>query len=433
MIDLFKTLIADFHARGLPGHVVTRDLSVPLNTKKIISIIGPRRAGKTWLIYSLIQKLQKSSDRQNIVYVNFEDERINSDPKNLGLIIDAYQQMYPARILSDVYFFLDEIQVMQNWEKFVRRLADTVSPHIFLTGSSAKLLGHEIAGALRGRALTFTLFPLSFKEYLRFQAKDESPEFQTTAGRNRIEAAFDRFLLEGGYPETLSMDESLRMRTLQSYFETMIYRDVVERYAVRRPHLVKDLARRLLANNARIFSVHKYYRDLKSRGVRVTKDTLYDLIDHFTDALFIVPVGKADASAAKQAQALKKYYVNDTGLSNACLFVPAEDRGAQLETLVLLELYKQGKNIAYYSGTNECDFLVLDRGKITGAFQVCHELNENNRRREYAGLQSAMRRYGLGQALLITRRQEEEFQTDAGRILVRPAWKWSLSADILAS
>lgn len=426
MLDLFKTLIADFHARGIQGRVVRRDLSVPLNANKVVSIIGPRRAGKTWFLYSLIERLRKDISIHDIVYINFEDERLVLNSNGLGLIIDAYQQMYPDRPLDKVYFFLDEIQNIPGWEKFARRLAETISPHVFLTGSSARLLSREIATALRGRALPYTLFPLSFREYLRFQG-EEACNFRSTTGRNRIEAMFDRFLREGGYPETLAMDEPERNRTLQSYFEIMLYRDIVERFDVRRPHLVKDLARRLLAGNAQVFSVHKYYRDLRSRNVRVTKDALYALIDHFMDALFVVPLGKAELSVAKQAQSLKKYYVNDNGLLNACMFIPAENRGALLETFVLLELQKQEKKAAYFSETNECDFMIMNKGQVTEAVQVCHELTENNCRRELAGLQSAMARFGLKEGMLLTRRQKKELQTDSGRIRVLPAWEWSLT------
>ncbi len=429
MLDLFKTLIADFHGRGVPGRVIRRGLTVPLDARKVVSIIGPRRAGKTWLLYSLIEQLRPKIGLHNIVHINFEDERLVLDAGSLGLILDAYQQLYPKCPLNQVHFFLDEIQNVPGWEKFVRRLAETVSPHVFLTGSSARLLSREIATSLRGRALPYALFPLSFREYLRFQG-EEAGEFRDTAQRNRIEALFDRFLQEGGYPETLAMDDPTRTRTLQSYFEIMLYRDIVERYGIRRPYLVKDFARRLLAGNAKIFSVHKYYRDLRSRNVRVTKDALYALIDHFMDALFVVPVAKGDPSAAKQAQSLKKYYVNDTGLLGACLFIPAENRGSLLETFVLLELRKREKRTVYFSEAHECDFLVLEKGAVTEAIQVCQVLTPENRGRELAGLQAAMARFGLKEGLLLTRRQKQEIRAEVGRIRVLPAWEWSLAVGV---
>ncbi len=426
MLDALKMLIADFHAAGVPAGVIRRDLEVLLDAPKVVSVIGPRRAGKTWFLFSLIEQLQKTTDIRRIVYINFEDERLQFDAASLGLILDAYQQLYPDQPLDQVYFFFDEIQDVPGWEKFIRRMVDTVSRHVFVTGSSAKLLSREIATALRGRTLAYTLFPFSFREYLRALGEETASAPVATAARNRTIARFDRFLANGGYPEVISFDEATRIKTLQSYFEIMLYRDIVERFGVRRPHLVKDFARRLVAVNAQIFSVHKYYRDLKSRQVRVTKDTLYGLADHFVDACFAVAVPKHDPSESKQAQALKKYYINDTGLVNACEFVPPEKAGSLLETLVLLELRKRDRTVAYFSETNECDFVIQDRGQVVETIQVCLALTEENQRRELAGLTAAMNRFNLKQGLIVTHRQEETIETEAGLVRIVPAWKWSL-------
>lgn len=426
MLNTLKTLIADFHATGVPSCVIRRDLEVPLNAPKVVTVIGPRRAGKTWFLFSLIEQLRKSTDIRRIVYINFEDERLQFEAGSLGIIIDAYQQLYPDQSLAQVYFFFDEIQDVVGWEKFVRRMADTVSRHVFITGSSAKLLSREIATALRGRALAYTLLPFSFREYLRAFGEEAPPTTVATAARNRVIARFDRFFEHGGYPEVISFDEPTRVKTLQSYFDIMLYRDIVERFGVGRPHLVKDFARRIVAVNAQVLSVHKYYRDLKSRNIRVTKDTLYKLADHFVDACFAIAVPKHDPSEAKQAQALKKYYINDTGMVNACEFVPVEKAGSLLETLVLLELRKRDRTVSYFSETNECDFVIQDRGCVAEAIQVCLALTEENRRRELAGLTAAMTRFGLKQGMIITHRQEEDLQTDAGTVRIVPAWKWSL-------
>lgn len=426
MLDTLKTLIADFHAKGIPSGVIRRDLQVPLDAPKVISVIGPRRAGKTWYLFSLIEQLQKTIDFRRIVYINFEDERLQFDAGGLGLILDAYQQIYPEQPLDQVYFFFDEIQDVIGWEKFIRRMVDTISTHVFITGSSAKLLSREIAAALRGRTLAYTLFPYSFREYVRAHGEEAHSAQPATATRNRLVAQFDRFLDGGGYPEVIRFDEPTRIKTLQSYFEIMLYRDIVERFGVRRPHLVKDFARRLVATNAQVLSIHKYYRDLKSRNVKVTKDTLYGLADHFVDACFAVPVPKHDSSEAKQAQSLKKYYINDTGLVHACEFVPVEKAGSLLETLVMLELRKRDRGVCYHAEANECDFVVLDRGSVVEAIQVCLALSNENRRRELAGLAAAMTRFGLRQGVIVTHRQEDDIETDAGSVRVVPAWKWSL-------
>ncbi len=425
MIELFKTLIADFHARGVSGKIFPRELEVPMDVPKIISVIGPRRAGKTCFMFSLIKRLQSSVDIRRIVYVNFEDERLSPEMETPSALIDAYQQMYPDQQMKDVYFFLDEIQEMKGWEKFVRRVVDTMSPHVFITGSSAKLLGREIATSLRGRTLAYTLMPLSFREYLRFEGV-EWTDISGTAARNRIESHFDRFLSNGGYPETAGFDEATRLRTLQSYFDVMLYRDVVERYSIRRPRLVKDFARRLMSGNANVFSIHKFYRELRSRNVRVTKDALYAMAEHFSDAYFVIPVNKFDPSHAKQGQALKKYYVNDTGLLNACV-AGGGGMGALLETFVLLEIRKKDKSASYYSDTGECDFVLHDRGTVSNAVQVCWDLNSENRQREINGLSLAMKRFGLKQGLILTRRQRDEIKLEQGIVQVMPAWGWALA------
>lgn len=428
MIELYKSLIADFHARGLPNNIFARDLEVPLDLAKVISVIGPRRAGKTYFMFSLIGRLLRSVEIRRIVYVNFEDERLSQDLQTPGSLIDAYQQMYPDVPMEGVYFFLDEIQELKGWEKFVRRVVDTMSPHVFITGSSAKLLGREIATSLRGRTLAYTLMPLSFREYLRFKGV-EGTDAHVSAARNRIESHFDRFIVDGGYPETVSFDETARIKTLQSYFDVMLYRDIVERYSIRRPHLVKDFARRLMSGNAKVFSIHKFYRDLRSRNVRVTKDALYAMADHFSDSYFVMPVNKSDPSHAKQEQALKKYYVNDTGLLNACV-AGGGGIGGLLESFVLLEMRKRGKSVTYYSeSSGECDFILHDCGSASDAVQVCWDLNPENRQREINGLSSAMKRFSLKNGLILTRRQSEDVKIEQRIVKVMPAWSWALSLE----
>ena len=426
MVSLLKLLIADFHANPVPKGLIKRDLIVPTDAGKMVSVIGPRRAGKSWFLFSLIEDLIKSVDIKRVVYINFEDERLSFKAESLGLIVDAYQQLYPDQPLNEVFFFFDEIQEVAGWEKFVRRMTDSISPHLFVIGSSAKLLSREIATTLRGRTLPYTLLPYSFREYLRVSGEEPDSNNFSSAMRNRLTARFEVFVQQGGYPEVVRFDEATRLKTLQTYFDVMLYRDVVDRFNVRRPHLVKDFARRLVANNAQLFSVNKYYRDLKSRSVSVTKDTLYSLIDHFVDACFVTAINKYDESEAKQSQALKKYYVNDTGLINACEFVPAEKAGAMFESAVMLELLKRDKHINYFADKGECDCVVVERGVVREAIQVCHTLTESNLAREIAGLSGAMQRFGLPEGLLLTMNQCDQYETASGVIKVMPAWEWAL-------
>lgn len=425
MQDLFKTIIADFHQWKLPGPITPRDLTVPFESGKIISIIGPRRTGKTWYLYSLIARLRDRVDPTKIVYINFEDERIDIEKKDFHKIIDAYQQLYPSVDLSEVYFFFDEIQEVEGWEKFIRRVHDTVSSKIWITGSSSRLMGKEIASSLRGRALSFTLLPFSFREFLRYHGVNPEEKYATRE-KNILITHFDTFLRWGGFPEMFNLEDRMRIKTMQSYVDVMLYRDIIERHGLGKVHLVKDMMKRLISGNAKSFSVHKYYKDLKSRGISVGKNTLYDMLGHFEDSFAVISLAKYHDSSAKQEQSSKKVYVNDPCVLSAYRFSSALDMGWYLETFVLLELLKRGYTVFFHSNGFETDFLVHDGVRIVGAVQTSYEINEENRRRELRGLYKAMERFTLDRGLIITYSQEEMFRSEVGEVEIIPAWKWAL-------
>ena len=164
MKEILKTIIRDFHTSDLPGFF-DRAIDFSLDSNKIITLVGARRTGKTYCFYQIMKQLSEFVPKQNMIYINFEDERLDLKASDLGLIIDSYYELYPEQ-RGELYFFFDEIQNVEGWEKFVRRIYDSVSKKIFITGSSSKLLSKEIASSLRGRSLSFEIFPFSFKEYL---------------------------------------------------------------------------------------------------------------------------------------------------------------------------------------------------------------------------------------------------------------------------
>ncbi len=256
--NALKTIISDFHERELP-QLTQRDIDVPLKSNKIITLIGPRRAGKTYMLYQLMSKIK---DKTNILYINFEDERLRFKPNELQLIIDAYFELYPEKKEKEIYLFFDEIQEAKEWQSFVRRLHDTITRNIFLTGSSAKLLSKEIATSLRGRAISYEIFPLSFKEYLNFKGIDGN--INSTKGKAKAMNLLEEYLEKGGFPETVLMEEEVYKKTMQSYFEVMLYRDIVERYSISKPVAVKELLRHLLSQTGKEFSINKCYNDFKS-------------------------------------------------------------------------------------------------------------------------------------------------------------------------
>ncbi len=425
MLELLKTIIADFHRRKLPADIARRELSIPLKPARVATVVGPRRAGKTYLLYSLIQRLEQNIPRERIVYIDFADERLTIGAEQLQLVLDAYQQLFPKVDPKDVYWFFDEIQEVPGWEKFVRRLESTVTKKIFLTGSSSKLLSREIASVLRGRTVSYELLPFSFREYLGYRSID-SADVHSTRNKNLIAAQFELFLSTGGYPEIFDFDDENRVRTLQSYVDIMLYRGIIERYRLSQTFVVRDMMRRLIAGNACLFSVHKYYNELKSRGVRIGKDALYEFLNHFTDAYLVFQLNKYDRSVAKREQALKKIYVNDTGLGSAYNFDLSRNVGRMLEAMIFLELRKAGRTTYYAGGNGECDFLIQEGQRIVSAVQVCHRLDDGNRTREIRGLTDTLERFRLPEGLILTSGQEREMESAGKKISIKPAWKWIL-------
>ncbi|NPA12728.1 MAG: ATP-binding protein, partial [Aquificae bacterium] len=245
--DIFKELIVEFQERELPT-IVERDIAIPTNTKKIISVIGVRRSGKTYILFQTVKNLLKSVPIEKIVYINFEDERLELKAEELSLLIEAYKELYPEIPLSEVYFFFDEIQNVKGWERFVRRVYDNYSQNIFITGSNSKLLSTEIATSLRGRTITYKVFPLNFKEFLRFKNFKFSEKYLHSLGKRAIlKNLFSEYMRFGGFPEVVRVeDRDLKIKILQGYFEVMLYKDVVERYQIKSPVILKYFTKRLI-------------------------------------------------------------------------------------------------------------------------------------------------------------------------------------------
>lgn len=411
--NALKTIIADFHERELP-QLIQRSINIPLNSNKIITLIGPRRAGKTYMLYQLMSKIK---EKTNILYVNFEDERLRFKPDELQLIIDAYFELYPEKREEEMYIFFDEIQEVDEWQSFVRRIYDTITKNIFLTGSSAKLLSKEIATSLRGRAINYEIFPLSFKEYLDFKGVDIN--INSTKGRAKAMSLLEEYLEKGGFPETVFMEEEVYKKTMQSYFDVMLYRDIVERYSITKHLAVKELLRQLLSHTGKEFSINKCYNDFKSRGIEISKDSLYNFVDYFEDAFIILPIENYSAK-----QGLRKSYAIDTGLARSVSFSLSKDIGRLMETAVRIELRRRGKQVFYFKNGTECDFIIKEERKINEAIQVCYSINKENETREINGLRNAMRTFGLKKGLLLTMNQEEK----RDEIEIRPFLDWLLNA-----
>ena len=422
MKDLLKTILRDFQ-RSLPRRdVMPRDLQVPLQSGKIISLIGPRRSGKTYFFYNLINQLAVKVPKEQIIYINFEDERLELTSARLHLIIDAYSELYPENMNKPLFFFFDEIQQIADWEKFVRRVYDTISKEIFITGSSARLLDRELASSLRGRHVVYRLYPLSFREYCSFQRLDTS-DLYATVSKGLLSRQFDRYIEFGGYPEIIAMEKELAQKALQSYFEVMLFRDIIERYRVSNVVALKQFLKKIFNNIANPFSVNKFFNELKSQGILVSKNDVYHFLDYAADSLLVYTVSHYDASTIRQQTASKKVYAVDTGLVNAITFRYSQDQGYLLENAVFIQLKRLFESVFFLKNKIECDFFI-QKGASTQVIQVCYSLqDEKTRTRELKGLLHAMDRFGLQEGTILTRGEEETYTVEGKIVQIKPAWK----------
>jgi hypothetical protein len=416
---IFRQLIADFMAQPLV-EAKARDLEVPFDVPKIISLLGPRRAGKTHVLFYLIQALSKSIPRQRLVYLNFEDDRLFPlKLEEMDFLVQAYYEMFPDNREEKVWFFFDEIQEVPNWEKFIRRLFDTENCRIYLTGSSSKLLSRELATSLRGRTLPYEVFPLSFSEFLRFNEIEVNQE--TSRGQAIILHHFDRWLHQGGFPELVFLPENLHRQTINEYIDLMLYRDLSERFSLKNTPLLKYLLKFMLNNIALPISITKTYNDLKSQGFAIAKNTVFDYLSHLEEAFILFKTEIWHRSVRAQAVNPSKYYGIDPAFKYAMSI--GEDTGRVLENAVFLFLRRQGLAPHYVLGKQEVDFFWENGQPIN----VCLDLSDfSTRNRELSGMSEALQTLDLSEGLILTRDKTEEIKVGEKTILVRPAWSYFL-------
>jgi uncharacterized protein len=421
---IIKDIILENQNRELPV-VLKRRLEVPLNLPVIVSLVGSRRSGKTSMLYHLITTLRKNGlEKEKILFINFEDERLTMDATNLDMIIQAYRELFPETELKDVYFFFDEIQNVSGWEKFVRRLFDTLTRKIFITGSNSRLLSTEIATALRGRTISFTLYPLSFGEYLDFKQINKS--INTQKSRSTLIHYAEQFLRNGGFPELTAMDDHNRVKLLQEYFNVMIFRDIVERYQVSNTDALRFFIKKIFAGVSKPFSVNKAYNDLRSMGYKISNKYLYEYFNYCNDVFLCQSISKFDYSEIKQSKSEKKTYVIDTGLLSAIEFSVSKNQGKLLENMVFLEFLKSGKEIFYFKGQHECDFIVKEGNSYTPC-QVSWNFDDTStRERELRGLNEACEYLGVNEGNILCFDHEEETTWNNKKVNVLPVYKFFL-------
>jgi len=421
MKNIFKQIISDFHS-SIIKNWIKRKLQFPFNTNKIISIIGPRRSWKSYYLFNLINTfIDNWIDKTNIIYINFEDERINIDSTDLQIIIDAYLELYNDKNILDTYFFFDEIQNIEWWEKFIRRIYDNWVNNIFITWSNAKLLSKEISTSLRWRSLSYELLPLSFNEFLEF--KNEKLNFHTTKDKAKILTLQKEFILWWWFPEIVNFTEDLKIKTLQEYFDVMLYNDIIERYKIKDVILLKQFIKQLLQTTTKEYSINKIWNSLKSLWFKFDKNILYNYLEYLDTIYFWKSISKYEYSLNKQT--LKKIYLFDNGYINALTFSFSDNYWKLLENVVFIELYRQyWENIFFLKNWSETDFII--NKKENTIFQVCYNLTDENYDREIKWCINWMNKFKIKKSYLISFEQEKQIEKDWKVIYVIPFYKWIL-------
>lgn len=428
--DTIKSLIVT-KQKEIPFPMMERDDELPLNSQSIVTVVGVRRCGKSSRMQLTINALvEKGLSPKAVLWVGFDDERLaGMTVSDLDEVLEAYRELYPTQDLKDVYMFFDEIQLVDNWELFVMRVFKSYCKNIFVSGSNAKMLSQEIATTLRGWSIEEKTYPLSFKEYCQFTGikTHHLTEQETTILRLK----WDEYCMESAFPEIVLTElKSLRDKKLQSYFDAMLFRDLVERHNISNTGVLRYFIKRLMNNLTKPTSINAIYNDIKSQGFKISKDDLYLWADYVCECFMFLRISKYTPSLIEEQQSLRKYYFIDNGLRQAVLLPQSDDNGKLLENAVLLHLNRRLQpfdKITYYSGTKECDFIVQHEQQVKALYQVCWDMQDTiTRQREIDGIIEASKMTQCDNLFIITHDKEDIIIQDGKTINIIPAWKWMM-------
>ena len=369
--------ILDTAVRPVSHAATRRDAALSKVPRKVRSVIGMRRAGKSTYLRQLQADWRQQHPSHRVLYVSFDDDRLMRLPlEQLGALLEEYYVRFPQeRETQTVHWLFDEIQLVEGWERFVRRIVDTENVFVVVSGSSARLLSREVHTSLRGRSMETIIRPFSFREFLRHRGAEPAGAGPFTGrARSELESHFREFLRRGGFPEIQGIDDDReRVSFLQGYVDTLLFRDVVERYEVTQVTALRWLARHCLRNPARPLSVHGFHRDLRSQGLGVAKDAVYEMLAHLTDAFLVSLVPLATDSDARQRSNPRKVFPADAALIHAFDASGRANTGHALETAVFHELDRRAREIGYAKTKDghEVDFLARFYDGTQELVQVC--------------------------------------------------------------
>lgn len=414
--DKLKQVIYDQHELIKNFKIVNRNFDFDLNANYVL--IGLRRAGKSTLLYKIVQDLVASgTDWNQIIYINFEDERL------ADFSLDDFNDILSLQAeISDKkgWFFLDEIQNVDGWEKFARRLADS-KEHTFITGSNAKMLSQEIENRLGGRYLTKYVTPYNFKEFLTAKNVDFSENsLFSTKGCGKILRELETYFYFGGFPESIDFRD--KREYVSSIYQKILLGDIASRNNVRNSNGLRILMKKIAESVKDEVSYSKLHNTLKSIGVNISKDVVIDYIGYAQHSFLIFAI-RNYFSKFVDKETTPKYYFNDNGLLN--LFLTNEEPRL-LENLVAVNLWNKHKGKVFYlKGQNlDADFFIEETGEV---IQVAYSIKDISNDRETKSLVTAAKMLKEAKRfVIITYNEEDEVTLDGVKIEVIPVWKWMI-------
>jgi uncharacterized protein len=413
-----------------------RDARLPAIAGKVHAVIGMRRAGKTTYLQQLLRERRDTGPTERAVYLSFDDDRLaDLDATQLDFLLEEYFRRYPKlRNRDTVLWLLDEIQLVPGWERFVRRVLDSERVDVVVSGSSARLLSREVHTSLRGRGLATVIRPFSFREFLRHRGDepDREPRRFTASQRSLVEKRFREFLVEGGFPEAQGLVPGLRLELLQGYVDTVLFRDIAERYQISQLAALRWLVRQCLRSPAGAFSVHRLHGDLRSQGLGVAKDALHAMFDHLLDAFLLSAVPLATESERQRNSNPRKLYPVDPGLIKAFDASGRANLGHALETVVANELERRRAEVAYVKTPEgfEVDFLARYPTGAEELIQVCADLSEpTTRERELRALAAASKQYPRATQRIFVLDRDATSALKVPHVNVQPAYEWMLAKE----
>ncbi len=434
MDKIIKTILTEWKEKNIPI-IIPRDINIRdyLNMKvnKIIVLNGFRRVGKTYILYGLANELLKSNSREEVIYINFEDERIPLNTEFLSNLLPIADEIFDKNIK---YLFLDEVHNIPNWGKWLRRIYDSQNMKIFVSGSSSRMSEKEIPTELRGRFLEIKIFPLSFKEFLKF--KKISLNFKTLEYSSKekplILKSLTEYLTYGSLPEAVLIDKNKKFELVQSYYSTVIKRDIVERYNIKNEESLKILLKLLL--DSKEYSISKSYNNLKGIGCKIGKSTLQKYISYIENSYFAFSIPIFSYKIKDQMQYPKKIYFIDNAFINSISTRFSNNLGRLYENIVAVELKRRKKEFYYWKNAEkeEVDFVIKKGLKVGHLIQVCYDLKDTNtKKREIRSLLKASKNLKCKNLLVINHDYSGEENLEwfgiKKKIKFIPLWKWLLN------